>query len=259
MKVALYQMNIIWENKTENFIKAENAMVQAGSNGADIIFFPEMSFTGFSMNIGSTAENDFFTLTKMKELCTKYNIAAGFGWVKECGKKAQNCYTVLNSSGNELSTYVKIHPFSYSNENDYFEKGCSLTKFKINNTTFSTAICYDTRFPELFQGICKDNEVTAIVIPANWPSARADHWKVLTQARAIENQVYILAVNCVGSINGIYYSGNSCIIDPNGKIMAHCENSEEIIYSVLDIDVQSLRNKFPVKKDRQIELYKNIL
>lgn len=57
-------MNIIWENKTENFIKAENAMVQAGSNGADIIFFPEMSFTGFSMNIGSTAENDFFTFNK---------------------------------------------------------------------------------------------------------------------------------------------------------------------------------------------------
>jgi len=252
-------MNIAWENKENNLKNVENAVVQAAKNSADILFLPEMCLTGFSMNIGNTAENDFYTVNKMKNLCKIYNIALGFGWARTCGEKAENCYTVLDNNGNELSTYVKIHPFSYSNEDEFFQKGKFLTRYKINNTVFSTVICYDTRFPELFQGICKNQDVTAVVIPANWPAKRASHWRVLTKARAIENQVYILAVNCVGNIGGVEYSGDTCVINPNGEIIACCDSTQQIIYADLDYDIDKLRNSFPVSADRQIELYKSIL
>lgn len=252
-------MNIVWENKEENFIKAEKAVIEAVEKGAEVLFLPEMSFTGFSMNIGFTAENNNYTVNRIKSLCKKYNIAIGFGWTEKCGNKAKNCYTVLDKNAEELSTYVKIHPFSYGNEDKYFVKGTELSKYNINGIDFSTAICYDVRFPELFQGICKDESIKAVVIPANWPAKRAEHWKALVRARAIENQVYIIAVNCVGDIGKTEYSGDSCVISPNGDIKEYMGSSEGVCVAELVYDIDKLRKNFPVKQDRQVELYKKIL
>ncbi len=251
-------MNIIWENKDKNIAKAENAMATAVENGTDILFMPEMSFTGFSMNTKKTAESNSYTIDKMKTLCKKYTIAVGFGWVKDCGEKAKNCYTVIDKNGKILSTYEKIHPFSYSGEDKYFEKGNQLTKYNVNGMDFSTVICYDARFPEIFQAISKDSDIKTIVIPANWSAERACHWKALTKARAIENQVYIIAINCVGSIGGTEYSGESCIITPDGEVEKYLYG-EQLYFAQLDYDVEKLRQQFPVKQDRRIDLYKQLL
>ncbi|MEE0930678.1 MAG: carbon-nitrogen family hydrolase [Acutalibacteraceae bacterium] len=259
MKIALCQMNIKWEDKEENFFTTESQMLIASEMGAEVLFLPEMSFTGFSMNTTLTAENDKFTVNRMKELCRKYNIALGFGWVRRCEDKAENCYTIVDKTGEELCTYVKVHPFSYGGEDKFFARGTELVSYKLGGMTFSTAICYDTRFPELFQGICKNNKTDVIVIPANWPAKRAEHWKTLVRARAIENQVYIIAVNCVGEIGGTEYSGDSCIINPNGEIVKCAESYNELIFAELDYDIKNLRKTFPVRQDRQLELYKKIL
>lgn len=259
MKIALCQMNIKWENKEENLFTIESEMLVASEMGAEILFLPEMSLTGFSMNTCLTAEGDNFTVNRMKELCQRYNIALGFGWVRKCGEKAENCYTVVDKNGIELCTYVKIHPFSYGGEDKFFVGGQKLAFYQLGGMTFSTAICYDTRFPELFQGICKNNRTDVIVIPANWPAKRAEHWKALIRARAIENQVYIVAVNCIGEIGGVEYSGDSCIINPNGEVVKCARNYNEIIYAELDYDIKQLRESFPVRQDRKTELYKSIL
>ncbi|MEE1282188.1 MAG: carbon-nitrogen family hydrolase [Acutalibacteraceae bacterium] len=259
MKVALFQMNIEWENKDKNFEKIESVILSAKEQGAQVLFLPEMTFTGFSMNINITAESDRYTVERMKSVCKKYGLAVGFGWTEKCGEKAKNCYTVIDKNGNELSTYVKIHPFSYAGEDNYFIKGDKIITFDIDETTFSNVICYDTRFPELFQAISKDERVKAIVIPANWPAKRAEHWKSLVKARAIENQTYIIAVNCVGEIGGNNYSGDSCVITPDGQVQAMVSNQETLVCVELDCDVDSLRKNFPVKKDRQIDFYKSIL
>lgn len=259
MKIALCQMNIKWENKEANFFTAQNKILEACDMGAEVLFLPEMSFTGFSMNTALTAESDKFTVNQMKEFCKKYNIALGFGWVRRCEERAENCYTVVDKTGKELSTYSKIHPFSYGGEDKFFVRGKELVSYKLEDMTFSTAICYDVRFPELFQGICKNNKTDAIVIPANWPVKRAEHWKTLIRARAIENQVYIVAVNCIGEIGGTKYSGDSCIINPNGEVVECAEDYDELIFAELDYDIESLRKTFPVRQDRQVELYKRIL
>ena len=175
MKAAIFQMNIAWEDKEKNLLKVERAAAEASQNGADVIFLPEMSLTGFSMNIKATAETDKYTVLQAQSICRKYGIALGIGWTEQCGAKAKNCYTVLDKRGIALSTYVKIHPFSYSGEDKYFVKGEKLTEYKIGDTYFSTAICYDVRFPELFQGISKNRLVTAVVVPANWPQKRESH------------------------------------------------------------------------------------
>lgn len=259
MKIALFQMNIKWEDKETNFVKLEGAMKNAVKQGAQVLFLPEMSFTGFSMNINTTAEADKYTIKRVKSLCEKYSLAVGFGWAEKCDDKAKNCYTIIDKNGNELATYVKIHPFSYAGEDNYFIKGDKIITFEMDNIMFSCAICYDTRFPELFQAISKNKAIKAIVIPANWPAKRAEHWKTLTRARAIENQTYIIAVNCVGEIGGINYTGDSCVINPDGEIKAMANEGEELIVCELDYDVEKLRSMFPVKNDRQVDLYKSIL
>lgn len=251
-------MNIIWEDKEKNIDKAEKAIATASENNVDILFMPEMSFTGFSMNIAKTAESNNYTIEKLKALCQKYGIAVGFGWVKSCGEKAKNCYSVIDKNGKIISTYEKIHPFSYSGEDKYFEKGNALTKYNINGVGFSTAICYDLRFPEIFQAISKDSDITAIVVPANWPAKRSNHWKTLAMARAIENQVYIIGVNCVGFIGGTEYRGESCVITPNGDVKEFLLN-EQIYFTELDYDVKKLQENFPIKQDRRVQLYKNLL
>ena len=256
MKVALYQMHIIWENKDANYVQLEEKLKVVCSRGIDLFLLPEMSFTGFSMNTDVTKEKDDRTIKKMQDFASRYNVAIGFGWVKDCGNKSENHYTVVNKNGKIISDYVKIHPFSYAGENERFQGGHSIDSFQLSNINFSNFICYDLRFPEIFQIASKIANV--ILVPANWPARRREHWTCLLRARALENQVYIIAINCVGEMNGVIYSGDSCIISPNGEVLSGLLDQEGVLeYELMD-DVQEFRIEFPVKQDRREELYEEL-
>lgn len=257
MKIALFQMHIEWENKEKNYIKLENKLKELQAKYIDLLLLPEMSFTGFSMNTEITKENEETTIKMMKQFAVRYDTSIGFGWVKDCGEKAENHYTIVDKIGVVISDYVKIHPFSYSGEDKKFQGGTNIVNYKIEETEFSTFICYDLRFPEIFQIASKKADV--IIVPANWPQKRSEHWKTLLRARAIENQVYILAINCVGDIGGLYYSGDSCVINPNGEIKEILSDVEGVIVYEFDNDVAKYRDSFPVKKDRVEGVYNQIL
>lgn len=256
MKIVAYQMHIEWENKVVNYLHAENAILRAAREKAELFLLPEMSFTGFSMDTNKTKESDKATVGKMAGYATKYKIAIGFGWVKDCGIRAENHYTIINKNGDIVSDYAKIHPFSYAGENEKFRGGDKIVDFCIGDVRFSTFICYDLRFPEIFQ--IASSKADVIVIPANWPEARREHWKCLLRARAIENQVYIIGINCVGKIHELNYSGDSCIINPNGDILKELCDREGILEFELENDVKDIRDGFPVKRDRREDLYRNL-
>lgn len=257
INLALAQTHIIWENKEKNYEKAAIAIEAAKRHDSELILFPEMSFTGFSMNTDITKEKDDITIRKMQSLATEYKIAIGFGWVKDCGTKCENHYTITDSNGAILSDYAKIHPFSYSGEDEKFAGGSSVTAFTMHNIPFSNFICYDLRFPEIFQIVSKEADV--IILPANWPVSRSEHWKTLLKARAIENQVYILAINCVGSIGGLGYSGDTCVVNPNGEICTMLSGSEGNLYYTLGDDTSTYRSHFPVKNDRREAFYQALI
>ena len=257
MKIALFQMYIEWENKEENYTHLENKLKELHGENIDLVLLPEMSFTGFSMNTELTGEGGEFTINLMRHFAMKYDIAIGFGWVKSCTEWAENHYTIVEKDGNVLSDYIKIHPFSYSDEDKYFQGGREIVTYTFEGTDFSTFICYDLRFPEIFQ--IASQKADAIIVPANWPQKRSEHWKTLLRARAIENQVYIFAINCCGTIGGQYYSGDSCVINPDGKIESMLSDEEDIIVYEFVNDVRNYRKSFPVKEDRVEELYYEIM
>lgn len=256
IKAALAQTQIVWEDQGRNYEIAGKRIEEAVSQKAEAIFFPEMSFTGFSMNTDATKESDERTIQRMSALARQYQISIGFGWVKNCIAicgKCENHYTVVDSAGTVLSDYAKLHPFSYSGEDFKFQGGSALTRFALKGIPCSSFICYDLRFPEIFQAVSKN--VHMIIVPANWPAKRREHWKALLRARAIENQVYILAVNCVGEIGGVSYMGDSCIIDPDGDVRAELSGTEGMMVLELTDDVEQFRGEFPVKRDRRESFY----
>lgn len=253
IKIALAQTNIVWEDKAENYKKAEEKIKEASSFGTQAIFFPEMSFTGFSMNTKATKEQNQKTIQQVGQFAKKYQMCIGFGWVKDCGERCENHYTIVDNIGNIVSDYAKLHPFSYSGEDKNFQGGDTVNTFLLKGICFSSFVCYDLRFPEIFQAVSKNAHV--IVLAANWPAQRSNHWKALLKARAIENQVYMLAVNCVGTIGKTNYAGESCIINPNGDVQVYLAEREGNIYFELIDNVQRFRDAFPVKQDRREMLY----
>lgn len=265
VKIGLLQYNTIWENMDSNLSKISEYCEKASKSGVKLLLLPEMSFSGFSMNTKDIASDRQEIIQATQKIAKENDILMGFGWVENAEKdmkerdnnrKCKNHYSVVGKNG-IISDYCKIHPFSYSDEDKFFEGGTSLGLFELDGIRFGVAICYDLRFPDLFQLLSENAHV--IIVPACWPEKRVEHWKVLLRARAIETQSYILGINCVGDIGGIQYLGESCIVDPNGIVVAVAKmySEEMLIYDLID-DVDYYRSIFPVRNDRRDDLYEEL-
>lgn len=258
MRIALGQLNMVWEDKELSLQKAEKLMEQASAQKADILFFPEMSFTGFSMNLAKIGESGEAsdTVRQMKELAVRYKMAVGFGWaaLPEPGQeKGTNRFTLLDQDGQELTEYVKLHPFRYGGEADVYQGGDQLVTVPFCGHRISLFVCYDLRFPEIFRAVSDQSDLMVVI--ADWPASRADHWLALLKARAIENQSYMAGVNCVGDIDGLSYSGDSSIFDPLGQMIGTLHGQEGIVVCDIGEDAERLRQKFQMKCDRRNDFY----
>lgn len=125
MKIALGQMHIRWEDKAANLARVESWVELLKEKNIDLFVLPEMSLTGFSMHTGLTKETDNITVAEAERLARKYQMAMGIGWVKDVGKFCENRYSIVTPEG-EILEYTKLHPFSYSGEDRYFQGGTLL-------------------------------------------------------------------------------------------------------------------------------------
>lgn len=257
LKIGLAQMDIVWEDKEETKKKCINFFEKASKEKLDLLIFPEMTLTGFSMDVNKIGENNLETVKWFSKKSKKYNICTGFGFVDIKDNMGKNNFSVCTPNKGEISRYTKIHPFSYGGEDKYYLKGEEIKYFNIGGVNFSSFVCYDLRFPEIFQAASKKSE--AILLIANWPESRREHWISLLKARAIENQSYICAVNRVGEGNGLYYCGDSMVIDPYGSVICTCKDEEKLLTAdINEGEVKKCREKFRFKQDRREELYKSL-
>lgn len=256
MRLGLVQMDPLWEDKKGNFEIAAKFLEEAKERQVDFALFPEMSMTGFSMHTEKIGENREAseTLYYFQKMAVKYGLFIGIGYVEFVLPKSHNCYAIISPQGNILADYRKIHPFTYGTESLYYEGGNQIVSCPVRDFTVSPFICYDLRFPEIFQMASANSQL--IVVPANWPSHRREHFITLLKARAIENQCYIAGINRVGHARTLSYCGDSMVIDPYGRILAEAGDGEKLI--TIDIDrslVDAYREEFPVKNDRREEVY----
>jgi predicted amidohydrolase len=233
MKIAVCQFAPSWENIEESIDRIDT-LAGTIQRETDLIIFPEMTLTGFTMKSEEFAEEP-------DGICTKYfiglsrklriNIMAGI--IENDGGKIYNSAVHFDRSGIITARYRKIHPFSMAGEEKYFDAGSETVGTKIDGIKTGLSVCYDLRFPELYRLYSKDGARLLINI-ANWPVTRIFHWEQLLKARAIENLSCVIGVNRVGSDPFNEYNGTSLVFDAMGNEIMKCGNDEGIFYAELD-------------------------
>lgn len=247
-----------WEDKAFNLQRCNILVKRSVELGAELVIFPEMTLTGYSMNVKLTAEdaNTSGSVKAFSKLSVQNSTALIAGVVLQAGTKPENTLIAFSKDGKEQVRYVKTHPFSFAGEDQHFKAGNSLSTMQVSEFNFGLSICYDLRFPELFSALAKNCDV--LINIANWPKRRLQHWKTLLQARAIENQAYMIGVNRVGMDgNGLEFEASSMIFDANGDCVSPVITEGEV--SLFELSLQSLRtfrSEFPTKQDRRAELYR---
>lgn len=249
MKIGLIQYNPEWEDKKKNQEKL-NRLLSQTKREENILVFPEMTLTGFTMNASSFAEPlNGKSFKYFASVAEKNNADVFAGLIEEHGSQFYNSLLHINSKGQLKSVYRKIHPFSYSMEDKHYLKGTETKVTNIDDLKIGLSICYDLRFPELYRFYGKARTELIIVI-ANWPVTRIEHWRTLLKARAIENQCYVVGVNRVGADPKLIYNGYSSLFDPMGNEMISSFDTETILTADVNIDyVKEVRNKLPFLND----------
>ena len=251
MRVACCQLNIAWEDRAANWERARTLLGAAQLAPGSLFVLPEMFPTGFSMNVGVAAENspypteDFLRRAALEH---KIFVVGGFAALDHNGV-ARNQAVVTSPEGRILARYNKIHPFTLGGEAQHYAAGTEIVSFDWNGCRTTLFICYDLRFPEVFRAAAVEGTQLFVVI-ANWPAKRDGHWVTLLQARAIENQAYVVGVNRCGTDPHFVYSGRSVIVDPHGAILVEIVNEEGVRAADLDLEaLQQWRQGFPALPD----------
>ncbi|MEP6583679.1 MAG: amidohydrolase [Ginsengibacter sp.] len=249
LTVTIIQSNIFWENKRAN-LDLFSKKIENIQEKTEVVILPEMFNTGFSMNPQMLAENmNGETVNWMKRISAEQKIILTGSIIIEDDSKFYNRLIWMLPNG-ESGFYDKRHRFAYANEHTHFSSGSKRLIASVKGWKINLQVCYDLRFPVWAKQQTAD-EYDVLIYVANWPGKRGIAWKTLLQARAIENQCYVIGVNRVGEDgNGISYSGDSMIIDPLGEILYQKTIDEDIFTYALDKEkLLVVRQQFPFIKD----------
>ena len=251
LNVSAVQFDIAWEDKAANFAKVRALLAAAPPAPGALVVLPEMFANGFSMNLAMTRqtparEDEAF----LSDLAREYRVFVLGGVVSpDAGKMGRNDAVAFSPDGALLARYTKIHPFSLGGEAQGHTAGAEIVTFACGGFTVAPFVCYDLRFPEIFRAAANRGANLFAVI-ALWPVKRQQHWLTLLQARAIENQAYVIGVNRMGAEPQFSYAGRSVIVDPHGVIIADAGEQERILTATLDAEtVHAWRRDFPALRD----------
>ncbi|MGV9644757.1 carbon-nitrogen family hydrolase [Streptomyces sp. NPDC003514] len=259
MRASLLQIDVNEDESVESR-RARVASLVREQAGADLVVLPELWTTGaFAYEeFGTEAEPlEGPTYEAMAKAASDAGVWLHAGSIPERDPDGPlyNTSLVFSPSGDLAAAYRKIHRFGFDKgEAVLMGAGLDLVTVRLPGTTLGVATCYDLRFPELFRGLV-DAGAETFVIPAGWPERRRAHWTLLAQARAVENQAYVLACGTAGTHAGVPQAGHSIVVDPWGEVLAQAGPGEEVL--TVDFDpgrVAVTRDQFPALKDRVLGL-----
>ena len=260
LTITLIQPNLVWENKKAN-LELLSQKIESIKEKTEVVILPEMFSTGFSMQPKLLGENmDGETIVWMKKISSQKKIIVTGSLIIEEGGKYFNRLIWMLPNG-EYGVYDKRHLFAYADEHSHYTAGNKRLIAQVKGWKINLQVCYDLRFPVWARqaplsfgegpGVRSVLEYDLLIYVANWPERRSLAWKTLLQARAIENQCYVVGANRVGDDgNNIHYSGDSMIIDPLGEILYQKTNEEDVYTYTLEKEkLDEVREKFPFWRD----------
>jgi predicted amidohydrolase len=259
MKIALLQMDIVLGDVETNRRKVNRMIAEGLRQQAKLFVLPELWTTGYVLDelLELGEPEDGPTVGMLRDIAREHGIEIVSGSIAETrNSKVYNTAYAINAQGEIASKYSKIHLVPMMHEDRFLTAGNEQGIFNLSFGKAGVVICYDVRFPELARSLAL-KDCQAMFVLAEWPKIRGNHWRILNIARAIENQMMIIAVNRVGKDAANSFFGHSMIISPWGDIIAEgSETEEQVIIAEVDFSmIQAIRKEIPVFADRRPECY----
>ncbi|MEU3337126.1 carbon-nitrogen family hydrolase [Streptomyces sp. NPDC006668] len=259
MRASLLQIDVNEGESVESRRRRVASLVREQA-GADLVVLPELWTTGAFAYERFAADAEPLqgpTYEAMAKAASDAGVWLHAGSIPEQDPAGTlyNTSLLFSPSGDLATAYRKIHRFGFDKgEAVLMGAGRELVTVRLPDTTLGVATCYDLRFPELFRSLV-DSGAETLVVPAGWPERRRAHWTLLAQARAVENQAFVLACGTAGTHAGVPQAGHSIVVDPWGEVLAEAGPGEEVL--TVDFDpakVATTREQFPALKDRVLGL-----
>lgn len=246
LNVALVQFAIKWED-TEGNLLYLTRLFNGLKADTDLVVLPEMFHCGFSMVTQRNAQKDGGRVLEwMQKMSKRHNAAVVGSVVVELGGSIVNRLYVVD--GEKITHYDKRHLFTMGGEHLHYQRGTKRLVVDVRGWKLCPLICYDLRFPVWSRNY--DGIYDALIYVANWPESRINVWDVLLEARAIENQSYVIGVNRIGNDESLRYNGHSKVVDAKGDVVLNLADNNGIAYVALNKEgLKQFRHKFPVLRD----------
>ena len=263
LKFAIIQMNVKVGDVAHNIHTLDEKLQQAVNSDIkpDVIIFPEMWNTGYALTqIDELADDEGKETISLLSAFAKQNqvniVGGSIAEKKEDG--VFNTIYAFDREGKLISDYSKLHLFRLMDEEKYLQAGSKLGQLQIDGVEAGMMICYDIRFPELARSLALQG-AKVLFVPAQWPNPRLHHWRTLLTARAIENQMYVIACNRMGKSGDTEFFGHSMVIDPWGEIVVEAGDEDTILFGEIDLAlVSKVRSTIPIFEDRRPEFYQSV-
>ncbi len=256
IRAGIIQFDVKLGDVDSNLKKAKQRIRRLAGQGVRMIVLPEMWSTGFAnQELGRLSETTPGILDEISRLAKETNTIIIGSLPEKVEGKIFNTAYLVDEKGGISGTYQKIHLFSLTGEDQWFHGGQRGVVCPTSVGPVGLLICYDLRFPELCRSLTLKG-AKIIVVMAQWPDSRAAHWKTLLAARAIENQVFVLAANRCGKDHDLSYAGHSRIISPYGEVLARAGKKGASITAALNFSLlDQFRETIPCLKERVPEAY----
>lgn len=265
VKLALVQFESALCDPAANAEKACRMISEAGEHNADLVVFPELFSTGYQLDVVGPRVSELSepvdgpTVKALRSAAKSAGcyVIAGIALTHELTGVVYNSSVVIDREGNLIGTYDKQHLWAL--ERFYFRSGDHCPVFEADFGRFGVMICYDMGFPEVARMLALQG-ADIVVCPSAWCEQDMDIWDTNAPARALENTVFLAAVNRYGKENGLVMPGHTMVCNPRGHVVARLEEeSEGILYATIDLDdVRKHRVTSPYLRDRRPDLYDNV-
>ena len=238
-----------------NIDTAMAALQRVAQQGAKLAVLPEMWSCGYDYrNLPELARETPRVLQQLQKECLKLEMVTVGSLPELVDGTIYNTAYVIDK-GDIVGSYRKLHLFSTMREDQFLGAGNSSLVVDTSVGRLGVAICYDLRFPELFRKLALAR-AEIICIPAEWPKPRQEHWKTLLRARAIENQLFVIAANCCGVQGKLDFTGLSQLISPLGNVLQIAgEEDIELIAQFDFSEMEQYRKKIDILNDRRADIY----
>ncbi len=258
LTLSLGQMQISYDDAEANFERVRAWTAEAARRGSHLALFPELWYSGYDLEkwqryAAPLGEGIF---ARLSALAREHHIALGGSVLELKEGRPYNTFAFFDAEGACRAVYRKLHLFGPMGEDQWLRAGDSFTLLQGEWGPVGLSICYDLRFPEVARRYALEG-ARLWLLPAQWPQRRIRHWQTLLRARAIENQMFVAAVNGVGVSGRETFGGLSAVVEPWGEPVAEAGATELLLTAEIDLDeADQARQRFPVLKDRRDDIYR---